>query len=99
MARKRSVAWTRDRTHTIVARDKNGKVLHMVRRIAAHQSERMLGDLRKQHSSLTLTRYVDNYSECSECDATGLTPNERYLCAKCDGEGRVLLDEMGLEIT
>jgi hypothetical protein len=99
VAEEGSVFRTRARTHSVVTRDSRGAVLNRWKGIFPAESNGVLQDLRKKHPTLTVTRHLDIHSECWACNGTGLRPtNKRYLCNTCEGTGRLISDELGVEV-
>ncbi len=99
MTKDRSFCWTRARTHSVICRDSRGTILHRWTGVAVERSGKVLAEQRTQHPALTVTRHLDTHQECEDCDGTGLwNVNKRYGCPKCGGEGRIITDQIGIEL-
>ena len=97
--KERSSSWTRARTHSVICREKGGTILHRWTGIGVESSGKVLAEQRAQYPFLTVTRHLDVHNDCRDCDGSGLwSVNKRYHCRTCDGDGRLISDEVGIEV-
>ena len=99
MPEDKSTAWTRERTYTVIARDKRGAILHRLQGVPPPTSFGVVQDLRRKHPSLIITRHLDAQIECDSCNGTGLrSANRDFHCDVCDGTERLISENFGINI-
>ena len=97
--RKTSLLQNNERTYSIYIKEGSGKILQTWRGINKQSVDERYKILSQRFSFATVSLHLDVHNDCADCNTTGLDKdNDQYHCAKCQGIGFIISDEIGLKL-